>query len=461
MQLLSLGAAGTVTGSMHLLRLGTKNILIDAGLFQGNTELEDKNTHPFPFDIAQIDAVLLTHGHLDHVGRLPLLTKAGYRGPIYCTLPTAKLAEIVMLDAAHIQAEQEQIALKQARRQGQQNSLLSPFSPLYDKKDVHDVISLLVPTLCYDQQVSIAGLQVTPYRAGHILGSASLLVQNAEARVLFSGDLGNRKSVLQRQFTPPPLADVVVLESTYATSQHRPFATTLQTLKTVLLRAVRRGGKILVPVFAIERAQTMLYLLRELMESGEIPYIPVFLDSPMARKATDQYRQHGQELQETVSDSLKDNKDPFDISSLHIINTRAESQRINKYDGPAIILAGNGMMSGGRIQHHLRHQLGKSETTVLIVSYQSSHSLGGQILAGAREVTVLERTVEVKAHVEHIGGLSAHADQDDLLAFLAHTSASRVWLTHGEQQTMSDFLPVLDAKGYKANMMPFLEWTHL
>ncbi|MFC4426456.1 MBL fold metallo-hydrolase RNA specificity domain-containing protein [Deinococcus navajonensis] len=455
MHLQSFGAACTVTGSMHLLTFqapgGERHVLIDCGLFQGGDELEARNHEPFPFDPQTLDAVILTHAHLDHVGRLPLLVRRGYRGAVYCTPPTAALAETVLLDSARLQVEGYRQELRRARRQGREQEVLEP---LYEEADVHRTLALLRPRLEFGEELKVADLGVTPQRAGHILGSAYLVLETPDARVILSGDLGNRESGLQLDFTPPPQADAVVLETTYANRTHRPWPETLAEFAGALRDSIRSGGKILIPSFAIERAQVILYTLKGLMDSGEVPRIPIFLDSPMATRATNEYFEFGDELIPPVREALQRGEDPFRPSTLHVVPTSAESQRLNRYDGPAIIMAGNGMMTGGRIQHHLKHHLWKPSTSLIIVSYQSPSSLGGRIVGGAETVRLMGEEVAVRARVHTIGGFSAHADQDDLLAFLEGTGRPHVWLVHGDTAVMDAFLPVLAGRGFKGDIVP-------
>lgn len=441
----------TVTGSAHLLSPRGGPVLIDCGLFQGSDELEARNREAFPFDPPDLAAVIVTHAHLDHIGRLPLLVRRGYRGPIFCTPPTAALAETVLLDAARLQVEGFRQDLRKARRVGRESEVPEP---LYEEEDVHRTLALLRPRLDFGETLRVGPLRVTPQRAGHILGSAYLLIEADGERVIFSGDLGNRESGLQLDFTPPPPADAVVIESTYADRTHRSLPATLAEFRDTLCESVRAGGKILIPTFAIERAQFILYTLKNLMDAGEVPRIPVFLDSPMATRATAEYFEFGEELIPPIREALQGGEDPFRPSTLHVVPTSAESQRLNRYDGPAIILAGNGMMTGGRIQHHLKHHLWKPSTSLIIVSYQSPGSLGGQIVAGADRVRILGEEVLVRAQVHTIGGFSAHADQDDLLAFLATTGTPHVWLVHGEPHVMKAFLPVLAARGLTGHLMP-------
>lgn len=451
MHLQSFGAACTVTGSMHLLTLGDRRILVDCGLFQGGDDLEARNREDFAFDVAGLDAVILTHAHLDHVGRLPLLVRRGYRGAVYCTPPTAALAETVLLDSARLQVEGYKQDLRRARRQGREDEVPPP---LYEEEDVHRALALLRPSLEFGETATIAGVRVTPGRAGHILGSAYLLLSAGGERLLMSGDLGNRESGLQLDFTPPPEADAAVIETTYANRTHRSWEATLAEFAQALRTSVRQGGKILIPTFAIERAQVILATLKDLMDSGEVPRIPIFLDSPMAARATGEYFEYGDELRADVRDELRGGEDPFRPNTLHVVPTSAESQRINRYDGPAIIMAGNGMMTGGRIQHHLKHHLWKPSTSLIVVSYQSPGSLGGRIVGGAEHVRIMGEEVAVRAQVHTIGGFSAHADQDDLLAFLDTAGRPHVWLVHGEPEVMAEFVPVLGARGLKADIVP-------
>ena len=455
MKMQSFGAAQTVTGSMHLLTLdtpgGERRVLIDCGLFQGGDELEARNREPFPFDASALDAVILTHAHLDHVGRLPLLVKLGYRGAVYCTAPTAALAETVLLDSARLQVEGYRQDVRRARRQGREAEVLPP---LYEEEDVYRTLALLRPHLEFGETTRIADVRVTPQRAGHILGSAYLLLETADARLIMSGDLGNRESGLQLDFTPPPAADAVVIETTYANRTHKPWASTLAEFSGALRDSIRSNGKILIPTFAIERAQVILYTLKDLMDSGEVPRIPIFLDSPMATRATNDDFEYGDELSPPVREALQAGEDPFRPSTLHVVPTSAESQRLNKYDGPAIIMAGNGMMTGGRIQHHLKHHLWKPSTSLIIVSYQSPSSLGGKIVAGADHVRIMGEDIAVRAQVHTIGGFSAHADQDDLLAFLSTAGNPHVWLVHGEPEVMDAFVPIVGQQGLKADMVP-------
>ncbi|AWN24133.1 MBL fold metallo-hydrolase [Deinococcus irradiatisoli] len=451
MNLQSLGAAGTVTGSCHFLTLGNQQLLIDCGLFQGDDALEARNREAFPFAPSEVSAVLLTHAHLDHVGRLPLLVRRGYRGAIYCTPPTLNLAETVLLDSARLQVESYRQEVYKARRMNREGEVSQP---LYDEDDVHRTVALMRPVLAFGQTLTLGNVKVRAERAGHILGSAYLILDSPDGRLICSGDLGNRESGLQQDFTLPPEADAVLIETTYANRTHRPLAQTLDEFRDVLNESVRLGGKILIPSFAIERAQAILYYLKTLMDAGEVPRVPIFLDSPMAARATHEYFEFGDELITPVRESLRSGEDPFRPSTLHVVTSSSESQRINRYDGAAIIIAGNGMLSGGRIQHHLKHQLWKPSTSLVIVSYQSPSSLGGRIVEGAPQVQVLGEEVAVRAHVHTIGGFSAHADQDDLLSWLDCTGPAHVWLVHGEPDVMNAFLPVLEARGRVADRVP-------
>lgn len=452
MQLQSLGGAGTVTGSMHWLSCG---LLIDCGLFQG--EHEERNHEPFPFSAADINAVILTHAHLDHVGRLPLLVKRGYRRKIYATPATAALAELVMMDAARLHTEQYTTALRESVRLGTE----PPLPPLYDETDVRDTLDLLSPTLQENEPTTIAGVRVTPFRAGHILGSVYLLLEHEGLRLLMSGDLGRRgMGGVSLGFALPPEVDVLVLETTYAGRVHPSREEARAALAQALQEGVRRGGKILMPTFALERAQGLLHLLGELMEEGKVPRVPIFLDSPMARAATRVYTEAIDQLPPDLVMAFTAGKNPFAPPALYLPNG-TEANRLGKYEGAAIILAGNGMMTGGRMMTHLREFLPKKTTSLVVTSYQSPHTLGGVLVSGAEAVTIAREEVPVRAHVTALGGFSAHADTGDLELFAEITRAKRLWMVHGEQEGMAVFATNMQKHGVQARAMPSHEWVTL
>ncbi len=449
MNLLSAGAAETVTGSCHLFSFGKNKILVDCGLFQGSQDLEDLNREAFPFDPSELDAVLVTHGHLDHVGRLPKLVKEGYKGAIYATTTTKHIAEIVLLDAAKIQLEDYERALRKAQRSGKEKKVPKP---LFEQQDVMQTISLFKTISMNDTLNLDNGISVIYRPAGHILGSSFLEISSPEGKVICSGDLGNTESGVQADFALPSDCDAVLVESTYGNRTHRSMKETLTEFKSVILDALKTRGKILIPSFALERSQNILFHLRNLQQSGDLPKIPIFLDSPMASKMTQLYEGHENEFLPKVANDLKQGNHPFEPETLVYTATAEDSKKINDHQGQAIIIAGSGMMTGGRILHHLRHHLWQKETSVIIVGYQSQGTLGRLLVDGKKRVKIYGEDVVVRASIHTIGGFSAHADQDDLLRWLEPTGKATIYMIHGEVETMNAFGEVLAQKGRKVAM---------
>jgi len=443
-RLRSAGAARTVTGSCHLLEADGARVLVDCGLFQGPAALEALNRGPFPFDPASLDAVLVTHGHLDHVGRLPLLTRLGYRGPFHATAGTREIAAIILRDAAALQREDHERELRRAGRGGRGRAV--PL-PLFAPEDAEEAIARFAP-VAYDEPFEPApGVVVTYRRAGHILGSAYLEVEAEGRKVVFSGDLGNRQSSLHPTAAPPEGADAVVLETTYADRSHRSLAETRDEFAWVLNQALEAGGNVIVPTFAVERAQQVLYEVYRMKSAGQLPDVPVYLDSPMATLVTRVYGRGVGELLPEVAEVFARGGDPLRPPSLRFTVTAEESKRLNDVRGGAVILAGSGMMTGGRVLHHLRHNLPREAASVVIVGYQAQGTLGRALVDGAKRVRVLGEEVEVRASVHTIGGFSAHADRDDLEAFLARSDGAELLLVHGEPEKMDAFAAAQRAAG--------------
>jgi metallo-beta-lactamase family protein len=446
MQLLSAGAAETVTGSCHHLTVSGQNLLIDCGLFQGRQEIEDLNYEPFPFDLEKLNAVLLTHGHLDHIGRLPKLVREGYRGPVYATHTTQKIAEIVLLDAAKIQLEDYERALRKAQRNGREKKVVPP---LFTDKDVVQTMSLF-KTVEFAKPLQLDDVTVTYLPAGHILGSGFISVQASEGHVIFSGDLGNTESGVQEDFQLPTSCDAVLVETTYGNRTHRPLSETLEEFRTVIKASLKSGGKVLIPSFALERAQNILFHLRNMQKQGDIPRIPIYLDSPMASKMTQLYMGSKNEFLPEVAAELSSGVDPFEPETLIYAATADESKKINDVEGQAIIVAGSGMMTGGRILHHLKHNLWRKETSLVVVGYQSEGTLGRLLIDGKKRVKIHGEEIAVKAKIHTIGGFSAHADQDDLLKWLGPTGSANVYMIHGEVAVMNEFGTALAKAGRNA-----------
>jgi metallo-beta-lactamase family protein len=442
------GAAGGVTGSCHLVETGGRRILVDCGLFQGSRELHEDNSAPFGFDPASLDCVLLTHAHLDHCGRLPLLVKRGFRGQIVATKATCELARLVMLDAAHLHEEENRRHAQGALRRGAQE--LDP--PLYSVVDALDTVGRFGAAADYGSPVEIgAGLRATFFNAGHILGSASVLLEFDESgrhrTVLFSGDIGTPGRPLLRPPETPAAAEIVVMETTYADRPHRPFAESVAEFYDAINAALARGGNILIPTFALERAQELIFFLRQGIEVGKVPpALPVYLDSPMAISASEIFERHPESFNPDVVDLFNRGKDPFKVPGLKLTRERAESMTINRISGGAVIMAGSGMCTGGRIRHHLRHNLWRPEASVIFVGYAAAGTLGRQIIDGAKRVELFGEDISVRAHVHTISGFSAHADQGGLLAWQDRIAGKQaIFLVHGEPPAMKSFAALLKA----------------
>jgi metallo-beta-lactamase family protein len=436
MQITLLGAAGEVTGSAYLVQTDRARVLVDFGMFQGRTLAGSTNTVPRELPAAKLDAVVLTHAHLDHVGRLPLLAQRGYRGAIWGTPATLELARLILDDAARLQAQDA----KRANRHRERDNL-PPVEPLFDEEDVASIAALFRP-LSYAEPVAIApGVSVQAFEAGHTLGSASLVlrIEDAGARrtVVFSGDLGPRNApILRDAACIAERADLVFLESTYGDRDHRSLADTVKEFRELVTHAVQHGGKILVPTFAVGRAQQILYHLSELFDDGSVKPFPIFLDSPMAIEATRLYGRHPELFDEQMARRADRGRFLKHLETVRPTVSAQESQALNALSGPCLILAGAGMCNAGRIVHHLRHNLANPGTVVLIVGYQSPESLGRRLLEGARNVTIFGDRIRVAATVRGLGGFSAHAGQTDLLDWLGCLAPHRprIVLSHGEDE---------------------------
>ncbi len=441
-QIRSYGAATTVTGSCHLLDTGSVNVLVDCGAFQGSRALFDLNREAFAFDPVAIDAVLLTHAHLDHSGRLPILVKKGYEGPIYARPATRDLCQHLLLDAAKIQADD----VERAERRGK-----VPDVPTFDESDVRRTMERFRP-IEYDTPFEAAGLTVTAQVAGHIPGSCSFLVEVAGRRVVFSGDVGNaRKDVLPDPTGCPP-ADVVVIESTYGDRDHRDFEATIDEFAGVLKEAQRRRGKILIPSFALERAQDVLFHIARLEDEGRIEPMPVYVDSPLAARVEDVYQAHMDELSDEVRQIAR-TRDPFAPRRLSYTASVEDSKAINAAHEAAIVIAGSGMMSGGRILHHMRAHLDDTHTTLMIVGFQPRGGLGRQLIDGAQRVRIMGHEVNVRARVVTINGLSAHADRTELLDWSSGAGPDARFLTvHGEPAALEALRDQIAARGQHAEV---------
>jgi metallo-beta-lactamase family protein len=450
MQLSFHGADRGVTGSCHLVECAGKRILIDCGLYQGGREIDEENAEPFGFDPRQIDYLLLTHAHLDHCGRIPLLCRRGFRGEIVTTAASRELARLVMMDAANLEEEEARYRLRKRARRG---NATPPAEPLYSVLDALNSFDCFGRTARYGEPLLLApGIRATFLDAGHILGSACVFLELEEGghrrRVLFSGDLGNNGRPFLRDPAPPPQADIVVMETTYGNRNHKTLTPSVQELYDAINDTFRRGGNVIIPTFALERAQEVLFFLREGVESARLPgSVQVFLDSPMAISATEIFRRHPDCYESEVAALFAAGRDPFEVPGLHFTRETAQSMALNRITGGAVILAGSGMCTGGRVRHHLKQHLWREHSSVVFVGYAARGTLARRIVDGASEVKIFGEPIRVRAAVHTINGFSAHADQTELLAWHgACGDPEQTFLVHGEEQVMREFATRLPAR---------------
>jgi metallo-beta-lactamase family protein len=429
------GATGDVTGSAYHVKTKHASVLVDCGLFQGGKEARAKNRYRSRLEGGKLDAVVLSHAHLDHVGRLPLLTKHGYEGPIYATRATLDVATLILRDAFYLQKADLERENRKRTRSG-----LAPLEPLYEEQDVRR-LRPLTKSIAYEQRLEVApGVQVRLVDAGHVIGSASVeltVEENGQKKVLvFSGDLGPRGAPLLRDPVPFKSADVVIMESTYGDRNHRSLHETAIEARKIVAKAIEARAKIFVPVFAVGRTQLMLYLLAAAFRNRTLPRFPVYLDSPLAIEATKVYGRHNELFDQEARAMVKSGELRRTLESVRFCPSATESRLLNNMKGPCMIMAGSGMCTGGRILHHLRHNLYRPEMAVLIVGFQSPGTPGRQLVDGAKSVSILGERVVVRASIHTMGGLSAHADQKGLLEWFGSLAPSRprLILTHGENR---------------------------
>ncbi len=434
MKITLLGAAGgEVTGSAYVIKTDRAHVMVDCGLFQGSKKIENSNRIPTHERLQKLDAVVLTHAHLDHTGRLPLLTRMGYTGPIFATTATSELADLILRDSAYLQGED---ARRQNIRRKKEGEPL--VEPLYTDNDV-DKVNAQFKRMKYENATEVApGISVRAVDAGHILGSASLEVtvrENSHSKVfVFSGDLGPRGAALHKDPTPFDRADVVFMESTYGDKNHISLADTAIEARELIGETIERGGRVLVPVFAIGRTQQLLYLLAGAFKKKTLKPFPIFLDSPMGIKATDVYRKHEELFDEESLAMMRSGDLAKHLRTVKVCLKAKDSKTLAKRPGPWLVMAGSGMCTGGRIMSHLQNHLPDPTTLVLMVGYQAKGSVGRDILEGAKTVRIMGQPVSVRAKVHMLAGLSGHADQKDLLNWFSTIAPSkpRLIITHGE-----------------------------
>lgn len=426
------GAAGTVTGSKYLIETNHQRVLVDCGLFQGPRELRERNWASAPFPPASVDAVLLTHAHIDHTGYLPRFVSQGFRGPVYCSRGTADLLRILLPDSARLQEEEADY------RNRHQLTRYNPALPLYTEEDAQAALQL-IQVVRNDGQLFkvVKGVSAEFRIAGHILGSSQVLTyvesDHQIQRVLFSGDLGKYDQPIIRDPVAPPACEYLVVESTYGDRIHDPEEPKVA-LERVIKNAALHDSEVLIPAFAVGRAQELLYLIRELEDEKRVPILPVILDSPMASAATRAYANRREEHDEEYVIASAGNANPMRTHSMIASTTREDSKRLNQQRGARVIISASGMMSGGRVLHHALRVLPDRNATIVFVGYQAAGTLGRRVADGEREVKVLGQWIPVRCHIETIGGFSAHADWQEMMRWLQDLPAPprRVFVTHGE-----------------------------
>ncbi len=452
-QFYSLGAAQEVTGSKHIIEINGRPIMIDCGAFQGKRAEADEKNRTFTIAADKLDAVVLTHAHYDHCGLLPVLTKNGFNGNIYATPATRDLANLIMMDSAHIQARDAEYLKKQAKKKGEKFN----WTPLYNDVDVAKTANQIV-TVSYQRPMFIANnVSLQFYDAGHILGSAFANItindEGKETRILFSGDLGrNEKPIIRNPETKLPAPDYLVLESTYGNRLHEHVEEALDQLAFIVQRVIERRGKLIIPSFAIERTQELIYYFHLLVDEDRIPEIPIYVDSPMATNATSIFQVHPECYDERIHEAfLEHHKNPFGFNALSFISSVEESKALNKVPGPMIIISADGMCEFGRVVHHLANNISNANNTVLLVGYMAENTLGRRLMNGEKEVKIMDEYMKVKAAVENINAFSAHADYKETLAWLKKLDTSRlkkIFLVHGEKDAQEFLQNYLKENGF-------------
>jgi metallo-beta-lactamase family protein len=455
----SLGAAEEVTGSKHVLEIDGKSYLVDCGAFQGSRAESDRKNRNFGIPVDRVEAAVLTHGHHDHCGLLPLLVKQGYRGNIYATPASRDISSLIMMDSANIQARDAAYLRSQAQKKGEKFD----WEPLYNEKDVVQAASQFVG-VSYQRPIHIGDeVKLEFYDAGHILGSAMAFITAGrggdETKILCSGDLGRKNMPIIRDPDTPPAPDYIVLESTYGDRLHDTIDDAMKKLAEIAKRTVKNKGRIIIPAFAIERTQELVYYFHLLVDEGIIPEIPIYVDSPMATNATTIFQVHPECYDQEIHEAfIKHHKNPFGFNSLHFTTSVNESKALNNHPGPLIIISADGMCEAGRIQHHLIHNIGDPNTTILTVGYMAQNTLGRRIRNRETELKIHGQWLKRRAEVEEINAFSAHADYAEAGEWLdsLDTSALRkILLVHGEKKAQAAFQKYLAEKGYTAEIVQY------
>lgn len=446
------GASTGVTGSCHLLTSGEHKILLDCGQFQGGKAQDALNYEKFPFEPSEIECVVLSHAHIDHCGRLPLLTKRGFEGKIYCTDATADLLSVMLKDSAYIHEKETEWKNRKAERAGREQ-----VEPLYTIEDAEKALSLVSPIL-YDQQIEInSDMKIVFNDAGHILGSAItelwVTEDDKESKIVFSGDLGMEGRPILRDPTYIKKADYVIMETTYGNRIHKELGTGVDKLIEIILNTTRRGGNVVIPSFAVGRTQELIYELNRFYDSNneyrkELDKIFVYIDSPMATTATEIFRRNAQVFDEETREYILKGDNPLEFKNLKFTRSSKESQDLNFNKEPKIIISASGMCEAGRIRHHLKHNLWNPKNSIVFVGYQGQGTLGRSLVEGIKMVTLFGEEIQVNAEIHNLEGFSGHADQNGLFAWLAHfeQKPKQIFLVHGEEESKKDFAKLVNEK---------------
>ncbi|MBO4288163.1 MAG: MBL fold metallo-hydrolase [Kiritimatiellae bacterium] len=449
MQLTFFGAAQTTTGSMHLVETNGKRILLDCGLYQGHRKEAFERNRNMPVDPETIDAVILSHAHVDHSGNLPQLARRGFRGKVYCTPATRDLAEIMLRDSAFLQMRDLEIVNRKRAEQGK-----NLFEPLYTEKDVDEILSRFQPELLKRQVDLGNGVSFVLHNAGHILGSASIQIDARDAtghtkRLLFSGDLGQTSQPILRDFDTPDGADAILIESTYADREHPSADDVTGRLKGFIDDILQLRSKLIIPAFSVGRTQQILFYLNRLEEQGRLPAVPIYVDSPLSLKATKVYEKHRECYDEEASDILRSGIDPMKVPRLKFVQTPDESMELDRREGPMVIIAASGMCEGGRVLHHLQTVVESSENIILIVGFQAEGTLGRCIVERNPKVKILGDEFKLRARVHTINALSAHADRRDLMRWFdaVKGNVKQVFAVHGEPEKVDAMCELVRAHG--------------
>lgn len=446
------GASTGVTGSCHLLTSGEHKILLDCGQFQGGKAQDALNYEKFPFEPSEIECVVLSHAHIDHCGRLPLLTKRGFEGKIYCTDATADLLSVMLKDSAYIHEKETDWKNRKAERAGREQ-----VEPLYTIEDAEKALSLVSPIL-YDQQIEInSDMKIVFNDAGHILGSAItelwVTEDDKESKIVFSGDLGMEGRPILRDPTYIKKADYVIMETTYGNRIHKELGSGVEKLIEIILNTTRRGGNVVIPSFAVGRTQELIYELNRFYDSNnkyrkELDKIFVYIDSPMATTATEIFRRNAQVFDEETREYILKGDNPLEFKNLKFTRSSKESQDLNFNKEPKIIISASGMCEAGRIRHHLKHNLWNPKNSIVFVGYQGQGTLGRSLVEGIKMVTLFGEEIQVNAEIHNLEGFSGHADQNGLFAWLAHfeQKPKEIFLVHGEEESKKDFAKLVNEK---------------